>query len=65
MADFDDDPFPEVILVANGNVFLFEHSGEIQWGPVVPSINSIMRFRTTPRPSRSDTGDREMQTHDS
>ncbi len=31
----------------------------------VPSINSIMRFRTTPRPSRSDTGDREMQTHDS
>ena len=34
VADFDDDPFPEVVLVANGNVFLFEHSGEIQWGPV-------------------------------
>ena len=34
VADFDDDPFPEVVLVANGDVFLFEHSGEIKWGPV-------------------------------
>jgi len=34
VANFDDDPFPEVVLVSNGEVFFFEHSGEIQWGPV-------------------------------
>jgi hypothetical protein len=35
VGNFDDDPFPEVVLVSTLGVFLFEHSGEIKWGPVI------------------------------
>lgn len=34
LGNFDDDPYPEVVLVSNGQVFLFEHDGKPKWGPV-------------------------------
>jgi hypothetical protein len=34
LADFDGDGFPEIVLVANGNVWLLEHTGTVKWGPV-------------------------------
>ncbi len=29
--NFDDDRFPEIVLVANGRVYLLEHNGAIKW----------------------------------
>jgi hypothetical protein len=34
LADFDGDAFPEIVLVANGSVWLLEHTGTVKWGPV-------------------------------
>ncbi|MFQ5858024.1 MAG: FG-GAP-like repeat-containing protein, partial [Anaerolineae bacterium] len=34
VADFDDDPFPEVVLVTQGRVYLLEHDGTVKWGPL-------------------------------
>ncbi|MGA1840051.1 MAG: PKD domain-containing protein [bacterium] len=34
VADFDDDPFPEIVLVSGGRVWLLEHNGAVKWGPV-------------------------------
>ncbi len=35
IAQFDDDPQPEVALVASGNVYLLDGiSGSVQWGPI-------------------------------
>ena len=33
VANFDDDEFPEIVLVSKGKVSLLEHSGDIKWGP--------------------------------
>ena len=33
VADFDADPYPEIVLVTNGNVYLLEHDGSLKWGP--------------------------------
>lgn len=35
VANFDDDSFPEIVLVANGTVRLLEHDGTLKWGPVL------------------------------
>ncbi|HVG10275.1 MAG TPA: Calx-beta domain-containing protein [Thermoanaerobaculia bacterium] len=35
VANFDDDPFPEIVVVAKGKVRLHEHDGTLIWGPVV------------------------------
>jgi hypothetical protein len=34
VGNFDTDPFPEVVLVTHGLVYLLAHDGTIQWGPV-------------------------------
>ncbi|MBI3801634.1 MAG: VCBS repeat-containing protein, partial [Deltaproteobacteria bacterium] len=34
IGNFDDDPFPEIVVVSAGNVFLLEHDGTLKWGPV-------------------------------
>ncbi|MBD3320849.1 MAG: hypothetical protein GF350_07125, partial [Chitinivibrionales bacterium] len=34
VANFDDDPYPEIISAGEGQVFMLEHTGEIIWGPV-------------------------------
>jgi RHS repeat-associated protein len=34
VGNFDDDPYPEVVLVSGGKVWLLEHTGEVKWGPV-------------------------------
>jgi len=34
VANFDYDPFPEVVLVTNKKVYLLEHDGAVKWGPV-------------------------------
>ncbi len=34
VANFDDDAFPEIVLVSGGYVYLLEHTGEVVWGPV-------------------------------
>ena len=34
VANFDNDPFAEVVLVSGGYVWLLEHDGSIAWGPV-------------------------------
>ncbi|HEX3131762.1 MAG TPA: right-handed parallel beta-helix repeat-containing protein, partial [Thermoanaerobaculia bacterium] len=35
VANFDDDPFPEIVVVSHGKVRLHEHDGTLKWGPVV------------------------------
>jgi hypothetical protein len=38
VANFDDDPFPEIVLVSGGTVRLLEHDGVVKWGPMsIPS----------------------------
>ena len=32
--NFDQDQFPEIVLVASGSVYLLEHNGQLKWGPV-------------------------------
>ncbi|MDY6905890.1 MAG: PASTA domain-containing protein, partial [Thermodesulfobacteriota bacterium] len=32
--NFDDDPYPEIVLIAAGYAYLLEHTGEIKWGPI-------------------------------
>ncbi|MEM9599059.1 MAG: FG-GAP-like repeat-containing protein, partial [Acidobacteriota bacterium] len=34
VANFDADPFPEIVVVAHGTVRLHEHNGLLAWGPV-------------------------------
>ena len=34
VGNFDADPFPEVVLVSDGQVWLLEHNGAVKWGPV-------------------------------
>lgn len=34
VADFDDDLYPEIVLVSGGTVRLLEHNGAVKWGPV-------------------------------
>lgn len=34
VANFDTDPYPEVVVVANGNLYLLEHTGAVKWGPI-------------------------------
>jgi PKD repeat protein len=33
IANFDADPLPEIVLVAEGAVYLLEHDGRVTWGP--------------------------------
>ena len=34
VGNFDEDPFPEIVLVSGGAVYLLEHTGVVKWGPV-------------------------------
>ena len=34
VANFDADPFPEIVAVAGGQVWLLERTGAVKWGPV-------------------------------
>ncbi len=34
VAEFDEDLYPEVVVVTAGEVYLLEHTGEVKWGPV-------------------------------
>jgi uncharacterized repeat protein (TIGR01451 family) len=34
VGNFDADPFPEIVLVTNGSVYLLQHDGTTAWGPV-------------------------------
>jgi hypothetical protein len=34
IGNFNNDPFPEIVAVSRGNVYLLSHLGEIIWGPV-------------------------------
>jgi hypothetical protein len=33
IGNFDNDPFPEIVVVSSSNVFLLEHDGTLKWGP--------------------------------
>jgi PKD repeat protein len=33
VANFDSDPFPEIVLVSQGYIYLLEHDGMVIWGP--------------------------------
>ncbi|MEW6298613.1 MAG: putative Ig domain-containing protein, partial [Thermodesulfobacteriota bacterium] len=35
IGNFDNDPFPEIVLVSGGRVRLLEHTGTVKWGPVI------------------------------
>jgi subtilase family serine protease len=43
VANFDDDPYPEIVLVSSGMVHLLEHDGTIKWGPVMIQSRVAMR----------------------
>ncbi len=34
VANFDSDPFPEIVLVSDHLVWLLEHTGAVRWGPI-------------------------------
>ncbi len=34
IGNLDDDPYPEVVHVGGGKIYLLEHDGEVKWGPV-------------------------------
>jgi hypothetical protein len=34
VGNFDDDPYPEIVVVGNDQVTLKEHDGTVKWGPV-------------------------------
>ena len=34
LGNFDEDPFPEIVLVSGGQIYLLSHEGNVQWGPV-------------------------------
>lgn len=34
LGNFDDDPFPEIVVVNSQGVYLPEHTGAVKWGPV-------------------------------
>ncbi len=34
VGNFNDDDYPEIVLVAGGNVYLLDHTGKTLWGPV-------------------------------
>jgi uncharacterized repeat protein (TIGR01451 family) len=34
VGNFDADPFPEIVLVTNGSLYLLNHDGSTVWGPV-------------------------------
>ena len=36
VGNFDDDPYAEIVLVRQGNVWLLEHDLSVAWGPVNP-----------------------------
>ena len=36
IGNFDSDPFPEIVLVAHGEVLLLEHNGSIKWATFIP-----------------------------
>ena len=40
IADFDDDPEGEVVIVRRGEIYIFEHTGEVIWSQEVPRRNS-------------------------
>ncbi|MCC7333737.1 MAG: putative Ig domain-containing protein [Pirellulaceae bacterium] len=33
LGNFDDDTYPEIVIVSRGSVYLLEHDGSIEWGP--------------------------------
>lgn len=37
IGNFDEDEFPEIVLVTNARAYLLEHTGAIKWGPVTLS----------------------------
>ncbi len=42
VANFDDDPYPEIVLVTYGQVYLLEHTGQIKWGPIsIPGSGGV------------------------
>ena len=41
IGNFDADPEPEIVHVANGEIHLLEHDLTIKWGPVVFPVNPI------------------------
>lgn len=34
VGNFDEDPFPEIVLVTPGSLYLLEHDGQVKWGSV-------------------------------
>jgi len=35
VGNFDEDPYPEIVLVTSGKVYLLEHTGTTKWGPAI------------------------------
>lgn len=33
IGNFDADPYPEIVLVSGGQVYLLDHNGKVKWGP--------------------------------
>ena len=40
VANFGSDPYPQIVLVAHGSVWLLDHLGAVKWGPVNISPNT-------------------------
>ncbi|MEJ7593850.1 MAG: putative Ig domain-containing protein, partial [Planctomycetaceae bacterium] len=34
VGNFDANPYPEIVVITEGNAYLLDHLGEIEWGPV-------------------------------
>ena len=55
VANFDADSFPEIVLVKDGSVWLFEHDMTVKWGPVAIGGPSTTAPPSLPRRSSPTT----------
>ncbi|MDX9721029.1 MAG: hypothetical protein RBU37_09780 [Myxococcota bacterium] len=39
IGNFDDDPYPEIVVVASGTIYSYEHTGELRWAIPGPGGN--------------------------
>ncbi len=52
--NFDADPEPEVVVVADAQIFLLEHDGTVKWGPMVLPVGTGLTPRRGGPPTVAD-----------
>ena len=61
VGNFDDDAFPEIVLVSRGWVFLLEHDGAVKWGPTFLEPVRTLSYRAGPPTVADVDGDGQLE----